>query len=111
MSLGASPSPIRLPEECFDEYLLGTQYLSEDVCCYFCKLHVYFQITNEIKNLHQEEVQPYKLNIAQNAAEAVKLLCDFEISIHAPAMVCIYLMNFVSLYFIDHFQNVDTWTF
>lgn len=73
--------------------------------------HVYFQIINEIKNLHQEKLQPYKLNIAQNAVEAVKLLCDFEVSIHTPAMVCIYLKGFVSFYFVHRFQNVATWKF
>ncbi|XP_037305125.2 uncharacterized protein LOC119194817 [Pungitius pungitius] len=47
------------------------------------------QITEQIKTLLQEKLQLYKIEIAKDAAEAVMLVSEFEVSIHAPAMALI----------------------
>ncbi|KAM8831962.1 uncharacterized protein AB9W97_003308 [Spinachia spinachia] len=47
------------------------------------------QITEQIKTLLQERLQPYKIEIAKDAAEAVMLVSEFEVSIHTPAMALI----------------------
>ncbi|XP_010769041.1 uncharacterized protein, partial [Notothenia coriiceps] len=47
------------------------------------------QITEQIKTLLQEKLQPYKIEIAKEAAEAVLLVSRFEASIHRPAMALV----------------------
>ncbi|KAK1889153.1 Actin-3 [Dissostichus eleginoides] len=48
------------------------------------------QITEQIKTLLQEKLQPYKIEIAKEAAEAVLLVSRFEASIHRPAMALVH---------------------
>lgn len=45
------------------------------------------QITEQMERLLQEKLQPYKMEIAKSAAEAVVMVTHFETSIHTPAMV------------------------
>nr|XP_040015806.1 uncharacterized protein LOC120807635 isoform X2 [Gasterosteus aculeatus aculeatus] len=47
------------------------------------------QITEQIKTLLQEKLQPYKIEIAKDAARAVMLVSEFEVSIHTPAMALV----------------------
>ncbi|XP_037606562.1 uncharacterized protein LOC119476946 [Sebastes umbrosus] len=47
------------------------------------------QITEQIKTLLQEKLQPYKIQIAKDAAKAAMLVSEFEASIHTPAMALI----------------------
>ncbi|XP_033932068.1 uncharacterized protein [Pseudochaenichthys georgianus] len=47
------------------------------------------QITEQIKTLLQEKLQPYKIEIAKEAAEAVLLVSRFEAAIHRPAMALV----------------------
>ncbi|XP_031722168.1 uncharacterized protein LOC116393742 [Anarrhichthys ocellatus] len=47
------------------------------------------QITEQIKTLLQEKLQPYKIEIAKDAAEAVMLVSEFQASVHTPAMALI----------------------
>lgn len=53
------------------------------------KLFFFFlmKITDQIQTLHAERLQPYNLEIAKDAAGAVKLVTEFESSVHTPAMV------------------------
>lgn len=44
------------------------------------------QITKEIESLLQQKLQPYKIHIAEDLAEAEKLASEFHSSIYAPAM-------------------------
>ncbi|CAG13016.1 unnamed protein product, partial [Tetraodon nigroviridis] len=44
------------------------------------------QITEQIKSLHQEKLQPYKIEIAKDDAKALKLVSEFEATIHTPAV-------------------------
>lgn len=55
------------------------------------------QITEQIKTLLQEKLQPYKIEIAKDAARAVMLVSEFEVSIHTPAMVTILLFGFIAI--------------
>lgn len=48
----------------------------------------FFQITEQIKSLHQEKLQPYRIEIAKDDAAAVKLVSEFEATIYTPAVVC-----------------------
>ncbi|XP_078130224.1 uncharacterized protein LOC144533037 isoform X3 [Sander vitreus] len=47
------------------------------------------QITEQIKTLLEEKLQPYKMEIAKDAAKAVMLVSEFEASIHTHAMALI----------------------
>ncbi|XP_056284825.1 uncharacterized protein KIAA1755 [Pseudoliparis swirei] len=47
------------------------------------------QIAEQIKTLLQEKLQPYKIEIAKDAATAAALVSEFEASIHTPAMALI----------------------
>ncbi|XP_035534960.1 proto-oncogene DBL [Morone saxatilis] len=47
------------------------------------------QITEQINTLFQEKLQPYKIEIAKDAAKAVLLVSEFEASIHTPAMALV----------------------
>ncbi|XP_054473984.1 uncharacterized protein LOC129106788 [Anoplopoma fimbria] len=47
------------------------------------------QITEQIKTLLQEKLQPYKIEIAKDAGRAVMLVSEFEASIHTPAMTLV----------------------
>ncbi|XP_042339336.1 uncharacterized protein LOC121940690, partial [Plectropomus leopardus] len=47
------------------------------------------QITEQIKTLLQEKLQPYKIEIARDAAKAAKLVAEFEASIYTPAMALV----------------------
>ena len=60
-------------------------------CVYFC-----VQITDQIKTLLQEKLQPYKIQIAKDAAKASMLVSEFEASVHTPAMV-LYKVSMFSL--------------
>lgn len=48
---------------------------------------VYLQITEQIQTLQEDKLQSYKMEIAKDAAGAVMLVSEFEVSIHTPAMV------------------------
>ncbi|XP_049446591.1 uncharacterized protein LOC125897350 [Epinephelus fuscoguttatus] len=48
------------------------------------------QITEQIKTLLQEKLQPYKIEIAKDADKAVKLVSEFETSIYTPAMALVH---------------------
>ena len=48
---------------------------------------VSLQITEQILTLQEDKLQPYKMEIAKDAAGAVTLVSEFEASIHTPAMV------------------------
>lgn len=54
------------------------------------------QITEQIKTLLQEKLQPYKIEIAKDAAKAVMLVSEFKASIHTPAMVTYLVAEFCS---------------
>ncbi|XP_039982148.1 uncharacterized protein LOC120789485 [Xiphias gladius] len=47
------------------------------------------QITEQIETLLQEKLQPYKIEIAKDAARAVALVSHFEASIHTPAVALV----------------------
>nr|XP_046228181.1 uncharacterized protein LOC124050094 [Scatophagus argus] len=47
------------------------------------------QITEQIKTLHQEKLQAYKIEIAKDAAKAAMLVSEFEASVHTPAMALV----------------------
>lgn len=49
---------------------------------------VVFQITEQIKILHQEKLKPFKIEIAKDDATALKLVSEFEATIYTPAVVC-----------------------
>lgn len=53
---------------------------------------IVFQITEQIKSLHQEKLQPYKIEIAKDDARALKLVSEFEATIYTPAVVCVQLL-------------------
>ncbi|XP_074540905.1 uncharacterized protein LOC141801666 [Halichoeres trimaculatus] len=44
------------------------------------------QVTEQIKTLFEEKLQLYKIEIAQDAAKAARLVSEFETSIHTPAV-------------------------
>eukprot|EP00066_Takifugu_rubripes_P027500 XP_011616766.1 PREDICTED: uncharacterized protein LOC101074536 isoform X1 [Takifugu rubripes] len=48
------------------------------------------QITEQIKSLHQEKLQPYRIAIAKDDAAAVKLLSEFEATIYTPAVALVH---------------------
>ncbi|XP_023144520.2 uncharacterized protein LOC111580836 [Amphiprion ocellaris] len=47
------------------------------------------QITEKIETLLQEKLQPYKMDIAKDAAKAAMMVSEFETSIHTPAMALV----------------------
>ncbi|KAM7394944.1 hypothetical protein PAMA_006604 [Pampus argenteus] len=47
------------------------------------------QITEQIETLLQEKLQPYKMEIAKDAAKGEKLVSEFETSIETPAMALV----------------------
>ncbi|TWW68265.1 Actin-57B Precursor [Takifugu flavidus] len=47
------------------------------------------KITEQIKSLHQEKLQPYRIEIAKDDAAAVKLLSEFEATIYTPAVALV----------------------
>ncbi|XP_029318578.1 uncharacterized protein LOC115028846 isoform X2 [Cottoperca gobio] len=47
------------------------------------------QITERIKTLLEEKLQPYKIEITKDAVKAAMLVSEFEASIHSPAMALI----------------------
>ncbi|XP_018555248.1 puratrophin-1 [Lates calcarifer] len=47
------------------------------------------QVTEQIEILLQEKLQPYKIEIAKDAAKAAMLVSHFEASIHTPAMALV----------------------
>ncbi|KAK5853357.1 hypothetical protein PBY51_007149 [Eleginops maclovinus] len=47
------------------------------------------QITEQIKTLLEEKLQPYKIEIAKEASQAMMLVSQFEASIHRPAMALV----------------------
>uniref|UniRef100_A0A671TZD3 Si:ch211-241j12.3 n=1 Tax=Sparus aurata TaxID=8175 RepID=A0A671TZD3_SPAAU len=48
------------------------------------------QITEQIQTLQEDKLQPYKMEIAKDAAGAVMLVSEFEVSIHTPAMALVW---------------------
>lgn len=69
----------------------------------FCEVNcVVFQITEQIKSLHQEKLQPYKIEIAKDDAKAMKLVSEFEATIYTPAVVSVHsclVAHFVQTFF------------
>ncbi|KAA8583410.1 hypothetical protein FQN60_015956, partial [Etheostoma spectabile] len=55
----------------------------------FSKARLQLQITEQIKTLLEEKLQPYKMEIAKDAAKAVMLVSEFKASIHTHAMALI----------------------
>ncbi|CAJ1077516.1 uncharacterized protein LOC117823778 [Xyrichtys novacula] len=47
------------------------------------------QVTEQIKTLFEEKLQPYKIEIARDAAKAARLASEFETSVHTPAMALV----------------------
>ncbi|XP_041660757.1 uncharacterized protein LOC121521087 [Cheilinus undulatus] len=47
------------------------------------------QVTEQIKSLFEEKLQLYKIEIAPDAAKAARLVSEFEVSIHTPAMALV----------------------
>lgn len=73
--------------------------LSFQFCDIIC---VVFQITEQIKSLHQEKLQPYKIEIAKDDAKAMKLVSEFEATIYTPAVVGVHsclVAHFVQTFF------------
>lgn len=53
------------------------------------------KITDQIQTLHGERLQPYNLEIAKDGARAMKLVTEFESTIHTPAMVPCFFFPFL----------------
>uniref|UniRef100_UPI0037E767F0 guanine nucleotide exchange factor DBS n=1 Tax=Semicossyphus pulcher TaxID=241346 RepID=UPI0037E767F0 len=47
------------------------------------------QVTEQIRTLFEEKLQPYKIEIAPDATKAAMLVSEFEASIHTPAMALV----------------------
>ncbi|XP_060908639.1 uncharacterized protein LOC132985323 isoform X2 [Labrus mixtus] len=47
------------------------------------------QVTEQIKTLFEDKLHPYKIDVAQDAAKAARLVSEFEASIHTPAMALV----------------------
>ncbi|XP_028460278.1 uncharacterized protein LOC114572744 isoform X2 [Perca flavescens] len=71
------------------------------------------QITEQIKTLLEEKLQPYKMEIAKDAAKAVMLVSQFEASIHTHAMALIRcaedVIHTVSEILLFEGQTMERW--
>lgn len=57
---------------------------------YFSLFFFFIKITEKIQTLHGERLQPYTMEIAKDATRAVKLVSEFESTIHTPAMALVH---------------------
>lgn len=57
------------------------------MCLVFECVSLFLQVTEQIERFFQDKLQPYKIEIAKDAAKAVTLTSHFETSIHTPAVV------------------------